>query len=157
MNATLEVVAVKGRKYAIIIGYKNDQPYELFCFSDPIGVAGIMEGFITKEDSGLYSFDSETYKITNIVEETRSTEEGIIGLITSFGFRYGNAIPVQYLIKLIKKCYPGFGNLTTAISFSLKKFIEDGESDGEKCPDCGEKLIFQSGCKNCTCGYSACS
>lgn len=157
LDATLEVKTIKGRKYAIIIGFRNDKPYELFCYSDPIGVDGVIKGFITKEDSGLYSFDSEFYKINNIVEETRATEEGNIGLITSFGFRYGDMIPMQYIIKLIKKCYPGFNNLTTAITRSLKVFIEDGESDGEKCPECGEKLIFQSGCKNCTCGYSACS
>jgi ribonucleoside-diphosphate reductase alpha chain len=40
----------------------------------------------------------------------------------------------------------------------LKKYVPNGVVDEkEKCPNCGEKLVFEDGCKHCkSCGYSKC-
>ncbi|MEK6936065.1 MAG: adenosylcobalamin-dependent ribonucleoside-diphosphate reductase [Nanoarchaeota archaeon] len=37
-----------------------------------------------------------------------------------------------------------------------KKTKTNGLSATEKCPECGGKLIFEEGCKKCSCGYSKC-
>ena len=158
LPATLEVIKNKGRYYAIIIGYRNDKPYELFAFSDPFTTDdGVINGEITKKGSGIYSFTSDDYYIDNIIEETRSSEEGVITLMISMGLRHN--VPLHYVIKNAEKAYPGFSNLTKAITVSLKQYIKDGSTSGEKCPECkvGE-LVYSSGCKECkNCGYSACS
>lgn len=45
----------------------------------------------------------------------------------------------------------------TGVKRALKMFVEDGIVSHEKCPDCGDKLIYQGGCNICSsCGYSAC-
>lgn len=50
-----------------------------------------------------------------------------------------------------------FNTWKSGIKRALKSFIEDGTTSSEKCPECGENLIYQNGCKNCpSCGFSAC-
>jgi ribonucleotide reductase alpha subunit len=40
---------------------------------------------------------------------------------------------------------------------TIKKYVKDGTSTNEKCPDCEADLIFEDGCKKClNCGYSKC-
>jgi len=40
---------------------------------------------------------------------------------------------------------------------ALKKFVEEGTSTGDKCPECGADLIYTAGCISCnSCGYSKC-
>jgi hypothetical protein len=39
----------------------------------------------------------------------------------------------------------------------LKKYIPDGTETGDKCPECGDKLIRESGCQSCkSCPYAKC-
>jgi ribonucleoside-diphosphate reductase alpha chain len=41
----------------------------------------------------------------------------------------------------------------------LKKYIKDGEKalSANKCPECGNELVFVEGCKSCPqCGFSKC-
>jgi hypothetical protein len=39
----------------------------------------------------------------------------------------------------------------------LKKRQDDGEKSSEKCPVCGNILVFEEGCLNCKhCGHSKC-
>ena len=38
----------------------------------------------------------------------------------------------------------------------LERVIEEAEPDSENCPVCGAKIIHESGCVRCTCGWSRC-
>lgn len=41
---------------------------------------------------------------------------------------------------------------------ALKKYVKDGTKSKSICPECGEHLVFENGCKICkNCGYSACN
>ena len=41
---------------------------------------------------------------------------------------------------------------------ALKSFIPDGEKSTQKCPECGETLVYMNGCIQCnSCGWSKCS
>ena len=52
-----------------------------------------------------------------------------------------------------------FGTWKAGVKRILKKWIKDSvEINGEVCPDCGsDNLSYNSGCKTCTCGWTACS
>jgi ribonucleoside-diphosphate reductase alpha chain len=74
----------------------------------------------------------------------------------SLELRHG--IHPKYIVKQIEKSNISITSFDKAISRVLKKYIGEGERDGDACPGCGESLIYEGGCKVCkSCGYSACS
>ena len=94
------------------------------------------------------------------------------GLSRSFNKEYWNyaklisgvlrhGMPIQYVIELVQNLNVEEDSINTwknGIARALKKYVPDGIIDEkEKCPNCGEKLIFEDGCKHCrNCGYSKC-
>jgi ribonucleoside-diphosphate reductase alpha chain len=105
-------------------------------------VKGIPEQFIT-------STIQKCHNDSNVVKIART-----IGLLLRHGVRIKNIVSVIDKVE---------GVTFASFLFHLKKllsgYIRDGEVvDGEKCSQCGGKLIFESGCQKClNCGGSKCS
>jgi ribonucleoside-diphosphate reductase alpha chain len=67
-----------------------------------------------------------------------------------------HGVDIKQIIKTAKKVNPGITSFTSAIVRVLSKYTE-AEVTSETCPECGEKLIRESGCISCkSCGYSKC-
>ena len=69
-------------------------------------------------------------------------------------------MPIDLVIKLISSLELASDNINTwknGVERALKKYIKDGTSTAEKCPNCQQQLIFEEGCLHCPgCGYSKC-
>ena len=63
----------------------------------------------------------------------------------------------SYLFSTIaKKVNDNITSFSSAMCRILAKYIP-AEETGEKCPDCGGKIINENGCRHCSdCGWSAC-
>ena len=78
-------------------------------------------------------------------------------LITGI-LRHG--IPIPDVVNIVSSLNFDVDSITTwknGVARALKHYIKDGTDAGEKCPECGEPLVFEDGCKHCrSCGYSKC-
>ncbi|MBP3614538.1 MAG: adenosylcobalamin-dependent ribonucleoside-diphosphate reductase [Bacteroidaceae bacterium] len=158
-------------KWVAFIGLLNGEPYEIFTGQqdDEDGIPlpkSVVRGHIikhTNEDgSKRYDFQFENkigYKTTiEGLSERFNPEFWNYAKLISGVLRY--KMPIEQVIKLISSLQLGSDNINTwknGVERALKKYIKDGASSGEKCPNCGNTLIFEEGCLHCPeCGYSKC-
>lgn len=141
-------------QYVCAVGVLNDHPYEVFVFKgDKINIS---KGFISKVKSGIYSLLDENKKviIPDLSELMNPDIEDFTRQV-SLGIRHSGTI--KFTVEQLNKSNNSINCFAKVLSRTLKKYIPDGEKSGESCPECGEKLIFTSGCKSCNnCGYSRC-
>ena len=156
-------------KWIAFVGKLHGKPYEIFLgkaedfFLPPYVERGIIIREKIKGESTRYDFrysDKDGYEVL------------MQGLSRSFDKEYWNyaklisgilrhGMPIQYVIELVQNLNVEEESINTwknGIARALKKYVPDGLIDEkEKCPTCGEKLVFEDGCKHCrNCGYSKC-
>lgn len=151
------------------IGMKNNEPYEIFTgkydleeFPVP---RNIDHGEIIKVKDNL----GKRYDFKYI--DQYGYENCLGGLSRIFNREYWNYAklfsallrsntPLVFILKTINSMSFETDTLNTwknGVLRALKCFVEDGTESYEKCPECGEKLVFQGGCAQClTCGFSKC-
>lgn len=154
IEAKLDIVTVKGTKYAVVVGLIDSAPYEVFAFNLPDDVKVPCNGKTIKQKKGHYNFICEDGTLRNIQEAAVKKEEQTLTRLVSGMLRHG-AKP-EWVIDQIDKCDLEIVSFGKAISRTLAKFVEKKET-GEKCPECGNSLVKQEGCVKCTgCSYSKC-
>ena len=157
-------------KWIAVVGLYEGRPYEIFSGKAASFVLpnSVEKGWVirVKEEDNLparYDFqflDNDGYKVT------------IEGLSRMFKKEYWNyaklisgilrhGMPITNAIELISKLTLDTDSINTwknGIARALKKYVKDGTIvEGEKCPQCGGKIIYTSGCKQCSdCGWSKC-
>ena len=155
-------------KWIAVVGLYEGRPYEIFSGKAASFVLpnSVEKGWVirVKEEDNLparYDFqflDNDGYKVT------------IEGLSRMFKKEYWNyaklisgilrhGMPITNVIELISKLTLDTDSINTwknGIARALKKYVKDGTIvEGEKCPQCGGKIIYTSGCKQCSdCGWS---
>lgn len=157
-------------KWIAVVGLYEGRPYEIFSGKAASFVLpnSVEKGWVirVKEEDNLparYDFqflDNDGYKVT------------IEGLSRMFKKEYWNyaklisgilrhGMPITNVIELISKLTLDTDSINTwknGIARALKKYVKDGTIvEGEKCPQCGGKIIYTNGCKQCAdCGWSKC-
>jgi len=151
---------VRGEKWTVLVGIKDDKPYEVFAglhqdLQIPIGVN---TGNIEKRGSDHYQLDysnGEARTIKDIVDTSSIPVSQVITRLTSVALRHG--LEVKELAKTLSKD----GDITDfnrAIARVLRKYIPN-QTDVGSCPvrGCSGKMIVKDGCTVCdSCGYSKC-
>ena len=156
-------------KWIAFVGILHGKPYEIFLgkAEDFLLPSYVDKGVIIREknegEAARYDFqyiDKDGYEML------------MRGLSRSFNKEYWNyaklisgilrhGMPIQYVIDLVQNLNVDEDNINTwknGIARALKKYVPDGLVDEkEKCPKCGDKLVFEDGCKHCkSCGYAKC-
>ena len=149
-------VKSKGKQYIVLVGLLNNKPYEVFTFQPTLDVdIKPHKGTITKLKKGQYAYDSDYIQIANLELSTDNIEEKAYSLYTSMLLRH-NA-DIKFIVKTAKKVNENITSFSSAMCRVLSKYIENEEVKGEVCPECGGKLIRESGCVKCLdCDYSKC-
>jgi ribonucleoside-diphosphate reductase alpha chain len=172
-----DVIRFKNNKenWIAFVGKLEDgRPYEIFTglLDDEEGIIeipkSIEHGTIVKNihEDGTKSYD---FVFTNkrgtkmIIERINNNfgEYANYSKMLSSVLRYN--MPMNYVFHLIDSLdfkEDGINSWKSGVKRALKKFIKDGTTvvgSNDRCPECGEKLIFQDGCMLCpNCGYSKC-
>ena len=158
-------------KWVAFIGLLNGEPYEIFTGQqdDEDGIPlpkNVTHGIIIKhtneEGTNRYDFQFEKkigYKTTiEGLSERFNPEFWNYAKLISGVLRY--KMPIEQVIKLISSLELDEDNINTwknGVERALKRYIKDGTSTAEKCPNCKQQLIFEEGCLHCpSCGYSKC-
>ncbi|MDR1725570.1 MAG: adenosylcobalamin-dependent ribonucleoside-diphosphate reductase [Bacteroidales bacterium] len=159
-----------GDKWVAFVGLYNGRPYEIFsgrADAFPALAENVKKGVIirvkVKDQPARYDFrykDSDGYNVTfEALSRLFNKEYWNYAKLISGILRHG--MPIPNVIDLISKLNLDSDTINTwknGVARTLKNYIKDGiEVQGEKCPQCGEKLIFTNGCKQCnSCGWSKC-
>ena len=155
LESELHIVKVKKVKYAVIVGFLEKKPYEVFAFE--LGDQDIQpqKGSIVKIKRGYYNFEGETgLLIEGIHLASDRVEERASSIYISMLLRHG--APIEYVIETMKKVSENIASFTSAVCRVLMKYCHK-EVSSEVCPECGGTLLREAGCKKCNnCGYSLC-
>lgn len=154
VDADVYTTVSLGKKYNVFVGLVNEKPYEVF-ITDHFTNKDRLQ--IRKNRGSKYDLlkEGELYKenFTMIMSES---EEAITRL-SSLSMRH--RVDIKHLVSQLKKTpSDNMFSFSRSLSRVLSKYVEDGQSAGVKCNDCGsENVIFEEGCHKCLdCGSSAC-
>lgn len=157
-----------GEKWIACVGILDDRPYEIFTGkAESLNVPTCVDnGVIIKVK---HKGESSRYDLRYVdCDGFHVTIEGINRMFNPEFWNYGKLLSallrhgmgIQYIVETLNKM--SFDNDTinswrSGVVRSLKKWIKDGTKSGDKCPNCGETLTYENGCKTCHyCGYNAC-
>ena len=149
--------SIKGEKFIVLVGILDGYPYEVFAFKNQ-NINLPPQGINRKKKAGWYeliSLDKKTILVENLLTSFEiPDEENTTRLISGWLRSRGD---IKYVVDILNKSKGDITTFSKAIARVLKKYIKEGEKSSEKCPSCGETLIFEEGCLSCkNCGFSKC-
>lgn len=154
LQAEGHIVKVKGEEYIVLVGLIDEHPYEVFASKNQWELPKNFTCTITKNGKTKYTIDvKDSLQIESFTSEITDEEAAITRLIST-SLRHGT--DCKYIVEQLNKTHGSMVTLSKAIARVLGKYIAVAVTK-ENCPECGEKLIMEEGCKHCnSCGYSAC-
>jgi ribonucleotide reductase alpha subunit len=160
---------IDDNKWTIFVGLLEGKPYEMFGgLSEYITIPKkYKNGKIVKTKNGKknvngrYAFynliiddgDDDPLEVQNIAVTFNDGNYAAQTRMISLALRHG--VPVQYIAEQLGRDEnSNFFSFSKVMARVLKKYIDDGV-EGDNCPECGTKLIFEGGCFSCkSCSYS---
>jgi len=153
LNVEIHATVSKSIKWNVIIGFKDNLPYE--CFAIPF-VTNKQTGQLVKLAKGRYDlYDGDEMLVENITNVMNDEHEVITRLIST-SLRHGSNI--KYIVEQLNKSNGDITSFSKAIARILKKYIPNGEKSTTTCIECNStNVIFEEGCSKCLdCGSSKC-
>ena len=159
------------QQWVAFVGVKDGKPFEIF--TGPVD----MELFPIPKSV-------KTGKIIKVKEEGKETrydfryidsygyQNTLGGLSRCFNKEYWNyarlvsgmlrqQVSIHSVVEIVEGMHTDSETLHSwknGVIRALKSFIPDGEKSTQKCPECGETLVYMNGCIQCnSCGWSKCS
>ena len=168
-----EIIRFKNNRedWIAVVGMYEGRPYEIFTgrASNFLLPQGVEKGWVIRvkeqgDEHARYDFqflDPDGYKVTiEALSRTFKQEYWNYAKLISGILRHG--MPIPNVVDLIEKLNFDEDSITTwknGVARALRRYIKDGTTTDEVCPDCGQKsVVYSGGCKHCTnCGWSKCS
>ncbi len=161
VKAVVQRFSNNREKWVAVVGFVDSRPYEIFTgLAEKINIPiSVTDGEVVKvkgEDGKKhYNF------VYNDKDGIENTIESIGMVFNSEFWNYGKIIsgilrhrmPLPNVVKLIGDMTFDSDNMNTwkaGIVRALKPYIADGAETGEICPECGSKVIYKGGCKECS-------
>lgn len=158
LPCNLHYVTALGKKWLVIVGLLNGDPYEVFAVMEKsVSLSkSITTGKLVKVKTGHYSIEFESGGILdNITELFERSEEEALTRTISMALRHG--VDMKYIVEQLNKSEGTIISFSKAISRTLIKYSKDPKLEDKKCPNCGdpEGLYREGGCIRCaSCSYT---
>ena len=150
-------VTAEGEKWLVMIGLKDNKPYEVFCGKPKVNVdEKHTKGYIEKESRGKYSLHIGENEILRDISCIFNNVQGALSRQISLSLRHD--VDIQFIVQQLEKSDGEIFSFSKSISRVLKKYIIDGvKENGANCPECGGEMVRSEGCVKCVnCGWSKC-
>lgn len=167
LEARLLTFYNEGELWLGVVGLKDGRPYELFAgkFNKPVDTnkpsyinkVKQIANFSSHNEYWLGYSDGNEYNFLLLNDLGHNSYGNYARLISGL---LRHSMPVEYIISVLEKLHIEGAHIHTwrnGVIRLLKTFVQNGTVSEEKCPECQEKLIYQEGCKSCSCGYTKCS
>lgn len=167
LSCDVHHTTIKGEKWIVVIGKKENQPYELFAgLANKVQIPkkyknGTVIKHIRKTTRSLYDLTvgegDDMLVIKDMLNVFDNPTHGSFTRMLSLLLR--NGTPVSDICEqLLKDEKDGdLFSFSKVVSRVLKTYIKDGTKSGSKCPDCNSDLIYSEGCLRCSsCSYGKC-
>lgn len=138
---------VRHLDYLVLVGIKNNKPFEVFCLENGYVDKKITKGKIIRVKSGHYNLELEDGKVIENITKNTTEQEDVISRLVSMSLRIGHDL--NQVVQQLDKAEGDIYGFSKALSRTLKKYIPDSVPTGEKCQECGGKIIRKDGCSIC--------
>ena len=152
---------VEGERFTVLVGIYEDKPYEIFAGEAKhiLLPKKYRAGVICKEKHTynlIIGEDEDQLEIKDIVSTFNNPLYGTMTRLLSTLLRHGTA-PKFVVGQLKKNEEESMNSFAKTVARTLKRYINDGEKAADRCPECGEELVYQAGCVTCpACAWSKC-
>lgn len=153
LPAHLHNITVKGKKFYVAVGIHNDHPWEVFAFLVESAIDH-KDGFIQRVNKGKYTLIADNELLIENLSDLCEDSEGALSRMTSVALQ--NNVPISEIVSQLEKVKGDITMFSKALARTLKKYIPDGITTDEKCPECDKTLYRTEGCLSCLCGFSKC-
>jgi len=162
LKCDIHHVTARGKEWVVLVGCMNGErnpvtPYEVFAFKKKnINISSkITEGYLIKVKSGCYNLELDVITLEDVTKLFEQDEEEALTRMISISMRHG--VDITFIVEQLNKSEGNIASFSKAIARTLKKYILDDVDVGEKCPNCGDDLIYIEGCVKCkSCIFSKC-
>jgi ribonucleoside-diphosphate reductase alpha chain len=154
---------IGGEKYLVLVGLYNGKPYEVFALKagDASVPQSLKSGYLVKQKSKVYKLLNDKKEVIeeDIISKFELPVFEFVTRLISTALRHG--ADINYIIEQLNKSDGLITDVSKVIARTLKKYLKVQEvTKGEPCPQCGEPLVIEGGCKQCVnpaCGWGKCS
>jgi ribonucleoside-diphosphate reductase alpha chain len=134
------------------------RPFALFIKTNNYAKGEVRDWIISKMERLLMK-KGISEEILDEQSKKYSGQSNVDKIARTIGVALRHNIKIKDVVEVLDSCEPEFSSLLFHIKKLLSNFISDGTViEYEKCPKCGGKLVYESGCKSCVeCFYSGCN
>lgn len=160
LPATMTTIRAEGRKWYITTTWNSEQtrPQAIFVHTNSSEKMVVTTDVVKcLADLARRKGIPEDHIIMNIEKMAPDNNSTKMARMISLNLRHG------VLVKSVVLALDSVENVSvSSFLFQIKKYlsglIKNGEiAEGDICPECGSKLVFQEGCRTCiNCSYSKC-
>lgn len=172
LHCDIHHIKVDGTDWVALVGLLEGVPYEVFGGAkEQVDIPKkIKKGKIIKRKcekvnakgrTACYDLiigeDEDEWKIKDIAVSFENFNYAAQTRMISLSLRHG--VPPQFIAEqLSRDLESDFHSFSRVMARVLKQYVSDGATGSEKCPNCGDKLRFESGCTICpNCGEGKCN
>jgi len=156
-----------GDNWKIIVGFLNENPYEVFGFKTGGGTGNIVRftdsdgksidrGIVRKKGGGVYHLESLDGKtiVKDIAEYAPDDEARSMTRMISLALRHGARL--EYVIEQLEKAEGSVVSFSKAVLRAIREYVDESNKHCMECED-GGRVVYQEGCFKCLeCGSSRC-
>jgi ribonucleoside-diphosphate reductase alpha chain len=124
LDAECIITRVKGEPYAVIVGFLDGKPYEVFAHSDSPNFRN-SKGQIVKSKKGVYDYVAGDESIAEIQSKALHADEQMLTRLVSGMMRHG--VNPKFILEQIDKCELEIVSFGKALARVLKKYIPEKE------------------------------
>lgn len=145
---------VMGTEYFILIGKNNNDLYEIFAGKNGHIPKKYKNGIIQKSGNKYHLILDDENTIKNICSYISSDEESLTRLLSLL---LRSNIKLEEILNQLEKTSGNLVDFGKCICRILNKYQKE-KNISEKCPECGDYLVFIEGCKKCkSCSFAKCN
>lgn len=161
LECDIHEITVNKQRMLFAVGLYGEKPYEVFCEindDNHVDCSKHKHGIIQKRKKGCYDLIIDGQVVAQDLSHTFNEDFLSLARTLSMSLRHG--VPLQFICDQMNKDSK-FGSFQKGIARVLKTYIKEGEEvksrNNNTCPECGGRLVYTDGCKQCIdCGMSYC-